>query len=37
METGKLSYIGNRSSFYSALFYEFIGTAVVVSSYTMTA
>lgn len=38
METGKLvwSNVANRSSFYSALIYEFLGTAVITYAFTLT-
>lgn len=38
METGKFvwSRAANRSAFYSALLYEFLGTAVITYSFTMT-
>ena len=37
METGKLSFERNRSGFYSALVYEFVGSAVITYSYTLTS
>jgi hypothetical protein len=37
METGKLSFERNRSAFYSALIYEFVGTAVITYSFSLTS
>jgi glycerol uptake facilitator-like aquaporin len=36
METGKLSFERNRSAFYSALIYEFVGSTVITFSFSLT-